>query len=291
MAQLHRTLITNCLIADAAYANLAVGMTQAEYTAALQASGGTVPEFTPAQAAEFAARYEIVAVINQAGTGLQATLFRDLQDSGRLVLSLRGYQLEELEDQDDAAFIGLGSLSEQTHALVAAFDALKASGTITSPVTVTGHSLGGYLAQFLTLARPADVSQTFTYNAPGFMYPVLEAQGYSPSSIPAGKITNVVASEGVTVTPASPPFGQVLGDPQSFFFVETGPVPISAHNTIRLIDSLQLYDILTDLSSGAALSKDAITAMLRAASNISGASLETMLDSLRKLFKASGASD
>lgn len=168
------TTITNYFeqaqLSLAAYAlDLLPGAIGKAGTDKLQAAG-----MTATQAATFAATYTVVAQSGGVGslTGFSATLFQN--QTGQKFLAIRGTDpnLAIGPDLWADATIAFGNpfLNLQIPALKSFYDQLKTDGLITPADTLTasGHSLGGYLAQLLTMYDPAQVLQTYTYNAPGF---------------------------------------------------------------------------------------------------------------------------
>lgn len=127
------------------------------------------------QATTFASTYTVVEQSGGIGspTGFSATLFQNAQ-TGQKFLAIRGTEpnLTIGPDLWADATIAFGNpfLNLQIPALVSFYDQLKTDGLVTpaDTLTVSGHSLGGYLAQLLTMYDPVQVSQTCTYNAPGF---------------------------------------------------------------------------------------------------------------------------
>jgi hypothetical protein len=103
-------------------------------------------------------------------TGLNVTLFEN-NETGEQVVAIRGTELNDISDLlTDAIDIGtLGSTEHQAQyqALTVKVKEWMDAGLLTTGFTVTGHSLGGYLATNLSMEYFSDVTHTYIYNAPG----------------------------------------------------------------------------------------------------------------------------
>jgi hypothetical protein len=125
----------------AAYANLSIGEIVGTNNAALQQAG-----FSQAQADEFAKHYTVVDQYSDA-TGVSATVFADA--SGNKYLAVRGTEglTDYLTDLVDVTLLGTNSSFQWQYASVKSkVNEWIGNGTLPSSFTVTGHSLGGYLA-------------------------------------------------------------------------------------------------------------------------------------------------
>lgn len=162
-----------------------------DYAAALMNDGDGMFE---TQAIAFANKYTVVDQYTDPVSGFSATVFQDV--SGQQCLAIRGTQtdLGFLADgiTDVGVFLGLnGTLQYQQ--LQVFYQSLVASGDIQpSSLNVTGHSLGGLLAQMFAVDHSGDVTQTMTFNAPGvdgIGAEILYLVGIIPGNVPAGNIT------------------------------------------------------------------------------------------------------
>ncbi|WP_022669345.1 lipase family protein [Desulfospira joergensenii] len=124
----------------------------------------TYEEIANAQAENILAHYHDI------GTGFQATLIE--KEDGSKVLSIAGTNFPNPNDLAENVNLAQGLVPEiQYQKMTEFFDSLT-SGTdpkLTKDdvLTVTGHSLGGTLAQLCTATYADYVDHTYTYNSPG----------------------------------------------------------------------------------------------------------------------------
>ncbi|MGE3154314.1 MAG: calcium-binding protein [Nitrospiraceae bacterium] len=274
MSGLIRTYYDQAQLADAAYAELFVGMPLPDYIQELKERG-----FASLEAAEFANRYSIVSTFNDVTTGFAATLFQRIGTNEK-VLAIRGTNdvvdllLSDLQ-------IGLFGLADQYVSLKNFYLQLTTEGKLlpTDNLTITGHSLGGYLAQAFTVDHPLNVSHTYTYNAPGFggvLVNPFGSLGVAGASIDNHLITNLIA-EGPSFVSSQ---GRQLGEVEHAF-IETSLNPLTNHSARSLVDALALYDVFARIDPS--LSVSSVTTILNAASATAVNSLENGLDALRKV--------
>jgi len=204
----------------AAYSNLYSGITGNAYTDALQDQGNGM---SAAQAVEFAKKYSVVDQWNNNSIGLSATVFADA--SGNKYLSIRGTEpatpTDLLTGAIDIYALGSTLIQPQHLDLKWKVEQWLASGDLSSSFTVTGHSLGGFLATAITADYPNNVSHAYLYNTPGIggllgigsvLAEISNALGITTPPDPA-KFSNLKAEAGI-----SPIAG--LGQPI------TSPIPI-----------------------------------------------------------------
>ena len=158
------SLITDALkqaeLALAAYANITSGIT----ISALKDAG-----MTEIQATKFAAAWTVASQYTDAGpsssaTGLSVTVFQE-KATGQRYLAIRGTEpndfLRDIIINDGLIAIGaLPGVLPQYSALKVQVTTWLGNGTLNSGFTVSGHSLGGYLATALTADFSANVTQT-----------------------------------------------------------------------------------------------------------------------------------
>ncbi len=179
--------------------------------------------------------------------------------------------------------IGVLGLASQYASLSTFYLQLIVEGRLlsTDTLTVTGHSLGGYLAQAFTVDHSPPVSHAYTYNAPGFGGALINpfgSLGVAGTSMPDSLITNIIA-QGHSFVASQ---GRQIGEPESTF-IETMLNPLANHGIRPLVDALALYDLVARIDS--TVSASAVTNILNAVSGTAANSLENGLDALRKVFQ------
>ena len=285
MSEPLKTYYDYAQVSLAAYANLSAGMSAPDYKSALVEAG-----FSETLADQFSSRYRILDQ-RDAG-GFSATLFELQAANGQpnqKILTISGTDgfLDALSDLN--ILFGTAGLFESQ------YDALKSYyADLINPaklgllgageqITVTGHSLGGYLAQTFT-ADPAysgNVLQAYTYNAPGYngiWAEIAELVGFSPASTPNAQITNLFAENGLSATSG---LGTLVGAVQRLFIEEGSSV--HNHSIITLTDALALYNLFGTIDPN--LEVESITEILNAAGTSGGSSLEQTLLALHSLFQ------
>lgn len=96
------------------------------------------------------------------GNGLYAALFQS--PDGKNVLAFRGTEPEEGSDIITDICLGTGNDASQLHSALDYYDDLRSWGY--SNITLTGHSLGGGLANYVSVLRGV---KAYTFNAPSTM--------------------------------------------------------------------------------------------------------------------------
>ena len=180
----------------AAYANWDVDMSESQYAAALRDSGRGLSN---TQALHFVDTYAVAAQYNDDSNGLSVTVFTDT--SGNNYLAVRGTDdlNDVLSDLVDIALLGSTLLQAQYTSLKAKVTEWIDNGILSSSFTVTGHSLGGFLATRLTAAFAANVSHTYLYNSPGvggLASGILTALGVTATTVDPAKFSNIKAEAG-----------------------------------------------------------------------------------------------
>ncbi len=249
-----------------------------------------------AQAQRFDASWQVLGQTDL-GDGFSAVLFQPVnaagQPAGQKVLAIRGTEgshwgIDWLVDVIDIALLGTHVGMAQYDSLEAFYQSLIQQGKLgaSEQIVVSGHSLGGFLAQGFTAEHDAAVSAAYTYNAPGFSASsgllnietqLLEFFGLTAPSIPNGKIFNVRATEGLSATAG---LGQMLGSIQPVS-IESGD-PIHNHSIVTLTDSLAVHELLSRVDG--TLSIEAIGNLLKSASAQNAATLESAVQALGKVF-------
>ena len=150
-----------------------------------------------------------------------ATLFQR-NGTNEKILAIRG--TDDWRDLviTDVLQIGLLGLANQYDDLKTFYLQLTVEGKLlsTDKLTVTGHSLGGYLAQAFTVEHPLAVSHAYTYNAPmfgGLLINPFGPLGIEGAAVEANLTTNVIA-QGRSFVAST---GRQLGMPEHVFIVGT----------------------------------------------------------------------
>lgn len=230
---------------ELAWASYGIGLsttlTKSEYINILTQPDFKV-EFTPTQATAFAARYVVDYSYTDAATGFSATLFKEVA-TGNHIISVRGTELAFSFDsmKDILSDVALGTSAHaygQQVALEAFYHRLitpvsqGGAGKLspTEKIDMTGHSLGGFDVQVFTLKHPDVINHAYTYNAPGLggmTAEKLSLFGILPDQINNSKITNVIASDSLTLIAG---FGVMAGE-----IVE---IPGGSHSIVNVTQTL-----------------------------------------------------
>lgn len=122
------------------------------------------------QAKSFANQYSVIDQYNDPSSSLSVTLFED--KDGNQTIAVRGTVptdlLDIFTDVVDIAFLGSSRFQDQYSALSDKVKEWSLSRDLRTGFSISGHSLGGFLAQALAAEFDSDVSAVYTYNAPGF---------------------------------------------------------------------------------------------------------------------------
>ncbi len=212
-------------------------------------------------------------------------LFQKNDGSNGRFLAIRGTNdpFDAFTDIVDIGLLGSTDIQAQYASLEAFYTQLRDELKLTSAhtLTVTGHSLGGFLTQTFT-ADHADVASAYTYNAPGIggsVLQVLEVLGVTPATLSFPNITNVVG-QGPSLISG---LGTYLGTVEQVFIEGSLLDPLRNHRITTLTDALALYDLIARIDP--TVSASTVTAILNAVSATAAASVETGLDALRKVFQ------
>ncbi|QOJ23454.1 MAG: hypothetical protein HRU78_07120 [Gammaproteobacteria bacterium] len=166
-------------------------------------------ELSAGQARTFVGTYQVIEQFNDALTGLSTTVFTD-KVSGEAFLAIRGMKdsdrMDLLTDLIDITWLGSTTLQPQYISLKFKVAEWLENGILPQNFTVTGHSLGGFLAAGL-VAEPMftnHISHAYLYNAPGVggytgpsaaAYAILDFLGVA-STYDQSKISNIEAATG-----------------------------------------------------------------------------------------------
>lgn len=175
----------------------------------------TTAGMSAAQATAFNATWNVLQQSPLNGNGFSAVLLQN-RTTGEKVLAIAGTNgwADWITDLVNIALYGTVLGMPQYLSLESFFTQLVSSGKLgaTEQITVTGHSLGGFLAQAFTARHSSVVSAAYTYNAPGFgnSETLLGFLGIIDTNA-AAKITNVHAADGLSMTAG---LGVMLGASQ-----------------------------------------------------------------------------
>ncbi|MFO1347507.1 MAG: hypothetical protein U1F12_02845 [Pseudomonadales bacterium] len=260
------------LLAEAAYAELNDGLTS-DQTAKLKESG-----LSDDQIAEFLQTWTNVNSYHSLLMGLRVNVFSN-PETHEVCIAIAGTN-SPLDIIIPDSEIALGLKNSQYPGLSDFYESLIQDGVITGSdhITAAGHSLGGFLAQLLTLEY-ADISETYTYNSPGFggiWSEIGEYFGFTQREDFPG-ITNI-RGDGLSVTAS---LGTMYGDIIEVQ-IENSSLGIPNHFAAKLSDSLAIYDTLWQLDSS--FSFEQYADVFKSGSNEEMATLERVVDMLRSLF-------
>ncbi len=265
-------------LAQASYVNgLQVGMIGAGYGVGDKNIFVSANEFSTTQAENFANRYEVKAIADPLLTGLDAVLFYDTKNH-KYVLSIRGTS-SAADVFADMLLATKGVAYDQLAELNSFYNQWILDGTIPigAQIDVTGHSLGGALAQVFGAQHPTGVANAYSYNAPGIgglSVEAYETLGITPASVVASNITNVYVKEGIEVAAG---LGTMIGDVVAVS-VDEG-ILTQNHSIPRLTTSLHIYDMLSSITQ--TQNVELLTSILEHVTN------EKVLETIKDLFGSS----
>ena len=242
----------------------------------------------PAQATAFNATWNVLQQSPLNGNGFSAVLLQN-RTTGEKVLAIAGTNgwADWITDLVNIALYGTVLGMPQYLSLESFYTQLVSSGKLgaTEQITLTGHSLGGFLAQAFTARHSSVVSAAYTYNAPGFGNgeTLLGFLGIIDTNA-AAKITNVHAADGLSMTAG---LGVMLGASRPVR-IEADANPLNNHSVVTLGDALAVHELYARLQPG--LSTNQIGAQFIAA-GYRERRLEDALDALRTVFIGSASND
>ena len=294
-------------LALAAYADLSPGIPVRD--ALVQGGSGMSFE----QATRFSTQWTVVAQYNHTSeqypvydevtgdllrydtttNGLSVTVFQD-NATGQKYLAIRG-----TDDMYDAAtdlvsvgILGSTRFQAQYQSLRLKVQEWIGNGTLPAQFTVTGHSLGGFLATGLASEYAANVSHAYLYNSPGIGgiatateigQRLLSALNITASLPGPDRFSNIRADAGISPIaglglPVSPPINIAIENQ----FLSDVPNPPAArnHSQQTLTDALAVYAVYSALAPS--LNEAQIAQLLKSASATNKGTLEGALDALRK---------
>lgn len=237
-------------LAQAAYGNFSLG------TPSIDKLMSDEVGFSTEQADVFSKRYRVLATADSYGigniSGLDAILFAEVDENnnltGKKILSIRGTEVSLSDIYSDILLIKNGVAYDQTNDLNLFYETLISNNVLSSTdnLEVTGHSLGGVLAQVFSATNPDVVNNTYTYNAPGIgglTAEVYEILGVTSGNIANANITNIYAKEGIEVTAG---LGTLIGSIEAIS-IDEGYL-LQNHSIATLTNSLYIYNMLSEIS-------------------------------------------
>ena len=220
-------------------------------------------------------------------TGLSVTAFENVT-TGEQVVAIRGTEPTDINDVltdiIDIGFLGTAEKQSQYAALNAKVREWLGSGTLQSGFSVTGHSLGGFLATNLAIDYSTDVAHTYLYNVPGLTGVVFGVfQAIHNALSPDNPITlpNVLPISNIIATGDVVSSAGMYVSPPIMMSVETRS-PLGAHSMVRVTDALAIYNLFSSIDANATLPD--LTPILNAASNQGNETLETIVYALSELL-------
>ena len=275
-------------LAFAAYFDLEQGV---DPVPALQDGSDGMSSF---QATAFAERWTIVDSVEDFNTGLSATVFQKNDGSNEKYLAIRGTEGVLDYVADFFVLAGLPSfLNPQYVYLKQQVQDWIDNGVLDTDFTVTGHSLGGYLAAGLTADFPDNVTHAYLYNSPGnnsAISTILEELG-AFGQIDQYKITEIQADAGISpISGLWSDFSEALRIHIENQFLSGVSDPPSAYNHSQrvLTDSLAVYSIYSRVSQNLNIAD--ITDIIKGSDYNNASTLELSIEKLATVFNPNQSS-
>jgi|GEM_PF-884799 len=231
--------------------------------------------------------------------GLSVTVFEEVE-TGKRYLSVRGTQdaNDLVTDLASVAILGTPHFQSQYQSLREKVQEWLSDNTLPSMFTVSGHSLGGFLATGIASDFAANIEHAYLYNSPGLegigligsaVATILQALGLSTTVDPT-KISNLKADAGISPVSGlgvqvAPPIPIVI---ENQFASDVDNPPAARNHSLQpLTDALALYASFAMIAPGTTV--ETVGRILKSANHQNKLTLEATLDSLRTLFQVNYA--
>ena len=265
-------------LAWAAYADLQVGaLTLAQLTSA---------EAPATFAQSLSTRYTVEAIHNDALTGAYAVVFKNIATGSR-TLAIRGTEGASDVIANTHLLAGIPAwMSLQYQSLVSKITQWQVSGVINSQTTLTGHSLGGYLAAAVKSYYPNSFGATYTYNAPGLGSALGSITEFFQSAFGlAPNLSNVFDLRGTTGLSFIAGLGTHMGTPVPVEIESAPGFGLGNHSIGRINQSLAVFGLLARLDPQLTLAN--ANKMMASASGTTSNAVESLLFSIDNTLSAS----
>lgn len=238
------------------------------------------------------------------GDGIAVSQAIDLFNYYQRLTAVAGEPLVQYQYHEGIEVIGTPGYSVSDGLITYSVGTAAETGVLAGKeFTVTGHSLGGHLANIMGRLAGASATAVYTYNAPGFdtgLVPGNNNTEWFFSSLKnaqeeaTGRVSNIAnAFDERKITNLVVPgdvvseIGTAPGKTLVHFAEKTDPG--GAHSIVGMTDSLALQKLFAAIDS--TLDFESLKAILKAQSSDADSSLEAALDSLRDFFAASQSGD
>lgn len=266
-----------CELAYASYANLKVGL---NILTDFQTNDSRI---TDALATSLSTRYTVEAIYNDPLTGAYAVVFKDIA-TGSKTLAIRGTEGAGDVIADTHLMVGIPAwMSLQYQSLVEKIAQWQVGGVINAQTTLTGHSLGGYLAAAVKSYYPNSFGATYTYNAPGLGSAVGSIAEFFQSAFGlAPNLADVYDLRGTTGLSFIAGLGMHMGTPVPVEIESAPGLGLDNHSIGRINQPLAVLKLLATLDPTLTLERG--NALTLAASTRSEDTVEKRLQGIYSLF-------
>ncbi len=255
--------------------------------------------FSGAQANAFILKYEVEAQHSD-NTGLSVTVFKSTDPNNpQTFLAIRGTNdpLDLLTDLVNIALFGSTTLQPQYLSLKNQIETWLGNDILPDTFTVTGHSLGGFLATDLAIDEDfaGNISHAYLYNTPGQggifgdLLNMMQNVWGIPTQYDPAKFSNIeaVVGDGFNISPVaglgydvSPPINVIVEDQLGGV---TSPELGFNHSIKILTDALAVQSIYSQLAPN--VSQGELNSLINASGENNNITLESALDAIRVIIQ------